>query len=239
MRLAVLSDVHANLTALEAVGADLTRVSPDLVLHGGDLVGSGPRPAEVIDYLRDRGWRGVQGNAEEMLWDPAKVRSYFEPPSLQPFRDIVSRTIVATIEEIGDERLRWLRALPTRWIEPDLTIVHASPGDLWRSPMAGARDEELVTCYADLATARVIYGHIHTPYVRRLPSFIVANSGSVGLPYDGDPRAAYLLIDDDRVNVRRVEYDIDREVESLFDTRWPDAAWLAAVLRQGRPLPPP
>jgi predicted phosphodiesterase len=69
MRIAVLSDVHGNLTALEAVVADLTATSPDLVVHGGDLVG-GSRNAEVIDLVRDCGWPGVYGNAEEMLWMP-------------------------------------------------------------------------------------------------------------------------------------------------------------------------
>lgn len=238
MRLAIVSDVHANLTALEAVVADLTRVSPDLVLHGGDLVGSGARPAEVVDCIRDLAWPGVQGNAEEMLWDPEKVATYFKPPALQPWRDIVARTIMATADAIGDERLSWLRALPTRWVEGDTAIVHASPNDLWRSPMANATDEELLGTYGSLATSRVIYGHIHTPYVRRLPHFTVANSGSVGLPYDGDPRAAYLLIDDDGVTIRRVEYDIDREVGALFERQCPDGAWLADMLRRGRPVSP-
>lgn len=239
MRLAVVSDVHANLTALEAVVADLRRVSPDLILHGGDLVGSGARPAEVIDCVRDLGWPGVQGNAEEMLWDAEKVATFFKSPALEPWRDIVSRTITATVDAIGDERLNWLRALPTRLMEADTTVVHASPNDLWRSPMVNATDEELVRTFADLGTSRVIYGHIHSPYIRRLASFTVANSGSVGLPYDGDPRAAYLLVDEDHMTIRRVEYDIEREIASLYDTQCPDAAWLADILRLGRPMPPP
>ena len=239
MRVAVVSDIHGNLTALDAVVADLKQVSPDLIVHGGDLVGSGARPAEVVDRLRDLGWPGVQGNAEEMLWNPDRVADHFRSPALQRWREIVSRTIVATVDAIGDERLNWLRALPGRWSGNDLTVVHAGPDDFWRSPGADATDEELAGTYAPLGARRVVYGHIHRPFVRRLPAFTLVNSGSVSLSYDGDPRAAYALVDDDRVTIRRVEYDVEREVTALFERQCPDAAWLADMLRTGTPVPPP
>jgi putative phosphoesterase len=232
MRVAVISDIHANLTALEAVIADLKQVSPDLVVHGGDLVGSGARPAEVVDRVRQLGWPGVQGNAEEMLWNPARVADYFQPAALHRWRDIVSRSIVATVDALGDERLDWLRALPARWSGNNLTVVHASPDDFWRAPPADASDEELVRTYGPMRTRRVVYGHIHHPYVRSLPSLTLANSGSVSLSYDGDARAAYALVDDAGITIHRVDYDIDREVRTLFETRCPDAAWLAETLRR-------
>jgi len=239
MRVAVVSDIHGNLTALEAVLADLKEASPDIVVHGGDLVGSGARPAEVVDCIRDLDWPGVQGNAEEMLWNPDRVAEYFRPPALQRWREMVSRNITATVDAIGAERLDWLRRLPGRWSENDLTIVHAGPGDFWRSPFANAGDEELATTYGPLGTRRVVYGHIHWPYIRRLPSFTLANSGSVSLSYDGDRRAAYALVDDDQVTIRRVEYDVEREAATLLARQYPDAAWLAAWLRKGAALPPP
>jgi predicted phosphodiesterase len=239
MRIAVVSDIHANLTALEAVIADLKHVSPDLIVHGGDLVGSGARPAEVVDRVRELAWPGVQGNAEEMLWNPARVAEYFRAPALQHWREIVSRTITATIDALGNQRVGWLSVLPSSWVENDLTIVHASPDDFWRAPMANSTDEELVNTYGSVGTRRVIYGHIHCACVRRLPSFTLANSGSVSLSYDGDPRAAYLVVDEDHITIRRVEYDIEREVTMLFQMKYPDAAWLAEMLRQGIPLPAP
>ena len=239
MRVAVVSDIHGNLTALEAVVADLKRVSPDLIVHGGDLVGSGARPAEVVDFVRGLGWPGVQGNTEEMLWNPARVAEYFAPPARQPWREIVSRTIRATLDAIGDERLAWLRALPGRWSGHDLTVVHAGPDDFWRAPMTDASNEELADTYGPLGAHCVVYGHIHCPYVRRLNSFTVANSGAVSLSYDGDPRAAYALMDDGQVTIRRVDYDIEREVATVVAWRCPDASWLAGMLRSGTPLPPP
>ena len=239
MRVAVVSDIHGNLTALDAVVADLGHVSPDLIVHGGDLVGSGARPAEVVDRIRDLKWPGVQGNAEEMLWNPDRVAAFFRAPALEQWREIVSRTIGATLDAIGNERLNWLRALPGRWSENDLTVVHAGPDDFWRSPLADADDEELASTYAPLGTRHVVYGHIHRPYVRRLPSFTLVNSGSVSLSYDGDPRAAYALIDEEQVTIRRVEYDVEREVTTLFKRRCPEAAWLADMLRKATPVPPP
>ncbi len=78
MRLAIVSDIHGNLTALEAVIADLKTASPDLVVHGGDLAASGNRPAEVVDRIRELGWPGVVGNTDEMLWVPEQFDRQME-----------------------------------------------------------------------------------------------------------------------------------------------------------------
>ena len=84
----------------------------------------------------------------------------------------------------------------------------------------------------------VVYGHIHLPFVRNLPGRIVANSGSVGLPHDGDRRAAYLLLDDSKPVIRRVEYDVDRELEALAQCGLPHAAWVARILASATPQVP-
>jgi predicted phosphodiesterase len=78
MRVAVVSDIHGNLTALDAVIADIRRAGADVVVHGGDLVSGGPRPAEVIDRIRDVGWPGVYGNTDEMLWRPDRMSARLE-----------------------------------------------------------------------------------------------------------------------------------------------------------------
>jgi diadenosine tetraphosphatase ApaH/serine/threonine PP2A family protein phosphatase len=96
-----------------------------------------------------------------------------------------------------------------------------------------------LTTYAALKSRIVIYGHIHRPYVRRLPSMVVVNSGSVGLSYDGDPRAAYAVIDGEQITIRRVEYDVEREARALIARKCPDAQWIAEMLRKGTPLPLP
>jgi len=89
MRVAVLSDIHANLTALDAVIADLRTTGPDLIVHGGDLMSGGPRPAEVIDRIREMNWPGVYGNTDEMLWAPERVSETLQAPHLQRIRDLL------------------------------------------------------------------------------------------------------------------------------------------------------
>ena len=83
----------------------------------------------------------------------------------------------------------------------------------------------------------MVYGHIHRPFVRSTPVLDVANAGSAGLPWDGDRRASYLLIDGDRVEVVRVEYDVEAEAAALTASRYPDRARIAEMLRRGRFLP--
>lgn len=206
MRIAIVSDIHGNLAALEAVLADLRDASPDLVLHGGDLADSGPHPVEVVDCIRSLGWQGVMGNTDEMLFHPEALEA-FAATSSAPASvwATVRENAAAARAELGQERLAWMASLPRVIAREELSLVHASPGDLWRAPGAKAADEELVAVYGAPGAAVVVYGHIHVPFVRSMDGLIVANAGSVGLPFDGDPRASYLLVGDGRAVIRRVE----------------------------------
>jgi len=238
MRIAVVSDIHANLTALEAVIEAIRRTGVDLVVHGGDLMAGGRRPAEVIDRIRELNWPGVYGNTDEMLWMPHRVAEMLQAPDLHRIRDLVlEHTIPATLGAIGDERLAWLKTLPRRWCEGEVAIVHATPDDVWPIVSSNASDEELDRVYSVLQSKLVVYRHIHQPFVRWLPAFTVVNSGAVSLSYDGDPRAAYALIDDGRAEIRRVGYDIDDEIRLLRDSDDPFAESTAETLRTGRYAP--
>ena len=242
MRVAIVSDIHANLTALEAVVADLAQQKPDLVVHGGDLVAGGSQNAEVIDRIRDLNWPGVYGNTDEMLWAPERLEAALQAPQFVRMRDILLTEIIPAIRDaIGSERLAWLRALPLEWSSADRSVaaVHAAPGDPWRSPGATATDAELEQVYGPLGCGRVVFGHIHQPFVRQIAELTVANAGSVSLSYDGDPRAAYAIVDDEGVTIRRVTYDIEEEIRRLEAARDPYAAYSAAVLRTARPAPFP
>jgi predicted phosphodiesterase len=237
--LAIVSDIHGNLTALDAVIADIARRGVDRVLQGGDLALAGCQPAEVIDRVRELGWAGIVGNTDELLWRPEE-RAVQErnAPKLRPLLRLLFEDYApATRELIGDERVEWLRGLPAVHREDDLALLHASPGDLWRAPAPDAGDGDLVATYESCQAEKVVYGHIHRPYVRRVGALTVANSGSVGSPFDGDPRASYLLIDGDEANVVRVEYDVEREASLLLASGYPDADRLAETRRSGRFIP--
>jgi putative phosphoesterase len=238
MRIAVVSDVHGNMTALEAVLADLATVAPDLIVHGGDLC-SGSCSAAVIDRIRMLGWPGVYGNTDEALWDPARADAYLAGAGLDQMRAIVAEQMAFTAAELGSDRLAWLGSLPLRWTSHDLAVVHSTPENVWSIVAANAPDEELLGIYAPLECNRVVFGHIHQPFVRQLPGFVLANSGCLSLSYDGDPRAAYALVDPGGIAIRRVEYDIDREARALVSSGFPYAAWMADMLRAARYIAPP
>jgi len=239
MRVAIVSDLHGNRRAFEAVLDDLEQVAPDLILHGGDLAAGGAHPADIIDQVHSLGWPGVRGNTDEMLWSPESLAEYAAAnPKIERLLAMVQETIPPTLASIGEERLRWLEGLPTMYSQEGFSLVHASPDDLWRAPMANASDEELQSTYASLGAPIVVYGHIHCPYVRRLHRMTVANTGSVSQSYDGDRRASYLLMDGESIAIRRVEYDVESEARELSRSGLPHADWLARILLAGKYRPP-
>jgi protein phosphatase len=170
MRLAVLSDIHGNLTALEAVLADLKSVAPDVVVHGGDLVANGARPAEIVDTIRDIGWPGICGNTDEMLWRPELlVELELKAPTKHGLRRVLFDDIApAACELLGTLRVDWLRSLPKAWCTDEYAVFHASADNLWRAPLADAPDREFVAAYGAVKSNNVIYGHTHRPFVRRI-----------------------------------------------------------------------
>jgi predicted phosphodiesterase len=234
MRIAIVSDIHGNRTAFEAVLADLRYTSPDLILHGGDLADSGANPAEIVDRIRDLGWQGVVGNTDEMLFMPEVLKENANPsPELQPLFAAIQVMATATCEALGEERLAWLRGLPRIQIHGPMALVHASPESRWKAPMPTASDAKLESVYRPLGQPIAVYAHIHRSYIRSVSGMIVANTGSVSLSHDGDRRAAYLLLDDSQPAIRRVEYDIDSELEALSGCGLPHADWVAKMLESG------
>lgn len=239
MRIAIVSDIHGNLSAFQAVVADLRETAPDLVLHGGDLAEGGARPAEIVDAIRSFGWQGVVGNTDEVLWAPGRLEEFAaRAPKLRPLMACIGEIVAATCEWLGADRIAWLQRLPQIQRAGSLALVHASPDDLWRGPLSTATDGELEATYGALGTPIAVYGHIHAPFVRRVGAFTVANSGSAGLPYDGDPRASYLLLDDSQITIQRVEYDVEAECRTVLQSGLPHSAWVAHMLRTAQYQPP-
>jgi predicted phosphodiesterase len=244
MRIAILSDIHGNRTAFEAVLADLQQTSPDLILHGGDLADTGASPVEIVDRIRGLGWQGVVGNTDEMLFRPESLEEFASQSSAPPSLWTAIRQMAAgTRIVLGEERTAWLSGLARVRIQSPMALVHASPESLWRAPTPEATDAELESVYGPLGQPIAVYGHIHRPYVRSVPSpqvgeRLVTNTGSVGLSYDGDRRASYLLLDGPSPTIRRVEYDVEKELKALSSCGLPHADWIAKILHTSSPQMP-
>jgi putative phosphoesterase len=235
LRIAIVSDIHGNLSALEAVLGDLRETSPDVVFHGGDLADGGARPAEVVDRVRELGWRGVIGNTDEMLARPETLADFAtqSSPALQPLFAVIKGNAAVAREALGEDRVAWLGSLPQAQIQEEFALLHASPESCWRAPGPEATDAKLESVYKPLGKTLVVYAHIHRPYIRRISGLTIANTGSVSLSYDGDPRASYLLVDESTQRIRRVEYDVAHECKILAESRLPHAGWIAKMLEGG------
>jgi diadenosine tetraphosphatase ApaH/serine/threonine PP2A family protein phosphatase len=211
------------------------------VVHGGDLAVAGCSGPEVVDLIRELGWPGIVGNTDELLWRPEEHDNQLQrAPELAALLSVLFDSYApVTRAQLGDERLQWLRQLPPehREPDPDLALVHASPGEPWRAPAPDADEQQLADTYGPLNAAIAVYGHIHRPFVRHLDQVTVINSGSVGNPFDGDARAGYALIDGDRAEIVRVEYDIEREVHTVLRSGYPDADRIAAMRQTGEFVP--
>jgi predicted phosphodiesterase len=241
MRVAILSDIHGNLTAFEAVLTDLRHAAPDLVLHAGDLADGGSRPIEIVDHIRALALPGVMGNGDEMLARPESLEDFarhsFAPPTLW---SAVRQMAATTRDLLGKERLAWLGQLPLTCTYPAFAVVHATPPTCWKAPPSNATESDLEQTYSPLTRPTVAFGHTHLPAIRQMdgPVKLLINTGSVGLPYDGDSRASYLLLDGQTPTIRRVWYDVEKEVKALLSSSLPGADWVARILRTARPQMP-
>jgi diadenosine tetraphosphatase ApaH/serine/threonine PP2A family protein phosphatase len=216
MRIAVLSDIHANLPALDAVLADAGPL--DGTWHLGDVVGYGPDPDGVVSRLREIGAVGVRGNHDAAACGGPEI-DWFNPDA----RSAMEWTRTA----ISATTLQWLRGLPERRTIDAFELVHGSPREpLWEYVTSAsiARDS-LALLHEPIG----LHGHTHIPvafvqegdgverFSPRVGSTLdlrgrraLVNPGSVGQPRDGDPRASYLILDTATATIawHRVEYDV-------------------------------
>jgi hypothetical protein len=194
---------------------------------------------EIVDRVRDLGWPGVVGNTDEMLAMPETLEEFASqskaPPALwSAIREIAA----ATRDVLGEERLAWLGALAKIQMQGEIALVHASPESRWKAPGPEADDAELEKVYGPLGVSVAVYGHVHRSFIRRVSGLTVVNTGSVSLSYDGDRRASYLLLDDLEPTIRRVEYDVEKELKALSLCGLPHSDWVAKTLESGGPQMP-
>ena len=229
MRVAVLSDIHSNVIALDAVLSEVGTI--DAIWHLGDVVGYGPDPDGVVARLASVGAVGVAGNHD---------RAALGGPEIDWFNPDARAAMEWTRRRIGDPARAWLAALPATRVEAGMTLVHGSPRDpVWEYVTS------IPIARANLAAAETpitLHGHTHVPMTwadrqGRVESVAASagttfalddahallNPGSVGQPRDGDPRASWLEIDTDAATAtwHRVGYDVAAVQQAILDEGLP------------------
>ncbi|MFB6113774.1 MAG: metallophosphoesterase [Halodesulfurarchaeum sp.] len=219
MKVGVLSDIHSNRVAFEAVLSDMPSV--DHLVCAGDVVGYNPWPAECVSAVRDREIPTVMGNHDRMV---AHGRNFLANP-------MAKAGIEHATAALDDDQIEWLRELPTErtLFDGRLKIVHGHPADPDRYTFPEDFHEGLLGSEDVL-----VLGHTHVQHVERYRDGIVLNPGSVGQPRDRDPRAAYAVLDLERLSVEthRVEYDVESVVDAIREAGMPEQT--ATRLLDGR-----
>jgi len=234
MRIAVLSDLHGNLLALDACLADLeSQGGAEAIVVAGDLCLDGPKPKKVLQRLEEIGAACVRGNKDRYLYDDSATEK-------------LSTAVMAqagwTRRDLGERWLGWLRELPFALRigedENQLLIVHANPLNDDEHLWPDADDATLTRLVGDERATAIAFGHLHLPYVRIWKGRMLVNVASAGLPKDGDPRACYAIFTERdagwQVKHRRVAFDVKRVATQLADSGIPESADLIATLRRHR-----
>lgn len=213
MKLLIVSDIHANPWALDAVLKDAGSV--DHVLFAGDAVNYGPDPRPVIARLRELGAIGVCGNHDHAVaWSTDPRASTAKQPIALAMRDW-------TRGQLNGADIAWLARLPLHLTvkieDTSFALFHATPRDSLSdySLVPTVSDAYLSEIVAGVDADVLVVGHTHLPFARECGRLRIVNPGSVGQPLDGDPRAAYALWQDGEIRSRRVAYDIDAATDAI------------------------
>ena len=250
MRYALLSDVHANLPAIEAVFADLDgRSDVDAIYHLGDLVGYAPWPDEVVQLLKARAIPGIAGNYDSTTATDYKHCGCRYEDARQ--EELAHLSYEWTRAHVSRETKRYLGSLPFRidvrplgghTAGPRLILLHGNPvlnTVYWTADRPDRFCLQMAETVSAKAGDAIAFGHTHKPWHRVIEGIHFVNTGSVGRPKDGDPRAGYALVTMDAAHVEvemvRVAYDVDHAAEGIVASELPDD--FAEILRTGGRAP--
>ncbi len=238
LRLAYFSDIHGNDLALKEMLRDIDSIGADLAVCGGDLVGYGAHPNEVIQLLRERKLPVIMGNYDDGV-------GYGRPECGCAYQDsrlaeLGRRSLLWSQREVTEENKAYLRGLPGR-LElvshgRKVLMVHGSPRRINEYLFADRPEESLARLFEAERADVILCGHTHLPYVRKVGESMLINAGSVGKPKDCDPRAGYVLVaiaeEGVKAEIRRVAYDVEAAAKMIEATELPRE--FAAAIREAQ-----
>jgi putative phosphoesterase len=208
MKIAVISDIHSNFEALQAVLREIDDENIKHIYCCGDIVGFNASPHEVIELLQERQIPCVQGNHDFIAACLHKL-DWFNPDARE--------AILWTHKQLSKAEKKWLLNLPMKFHAKDITMWHGSENDLFEGLYPESLDKIKLP-----KTRMLLTGHVHIPFSKEVKGVLVVNPGSVGQPHDGDARASFAIIDENfKVAIKRVKYDIDATAEKIIKARLP------------------
>jgi len=219
----IISDIHANLPALEAVFRDLKHNfgSVDYVLCAGDVVGLGPYPNEVIDALKNlKNFISVKGAMDQAIVDGnTKGFDGMDAESIKWTRKILTEDNIDFLDFLDDYKAIKIQGFK-------IFLVHGSPADHLNGRISKLESlEKMEKYFQDTDADIIICGQTHIPFVKEHYGKYIINAGSVGLPKDGNPKACYVFVDLENMEIsfRRVSYDMDSLARKMKDLNFPEA----------------
>lgn len=235
MRLAFISDIHGNATALESVLQDIKRQNIDEVYVLGDLCYRGPEPLASLNLVQSLDTKVIKGNADEWV-----VRGVREGEVPDEAYNMMNKERDWIVEKLDDESIDYLKNLPTELqLECNAKKIHAfhaTPTSLFDVVLPDASDdilkEKMMSNEADV----FIYGHIHKPYIKFINGKCIINTGSVGLPFDGLNKPSYAIveIENDKIEAKiiRVDYEVDTVIKQFNESDYPNKKLLINMLAE-------
>ena len=225
MKIAIISDIHSNLEALETVLKEIDKMKIQTIFCVGDVVGYSANPNEVVEELRKRNITSVMGNHDYAV---ANLNTTW-------FNTYAAQAIWWTIENLKTENSKFIKSLPEKnemkLKDYKTLIVHGSPRNpIWEYIYPIDVNSDFVK---NLDYDIIVMGHTHIPFVKKVANKLVLNPGSVGQPRDSDPKASFAIIDVDKFSAKiiRLDYNIETASKKIIKAGLPE--FLALRLQSG------
>ena len=242
---AILSDIHGNIPALEAVLADLAAFEIDHVIVPGDVIGFGPSPRQAAQLVMEKGWSVIRGNNEFFLTDYKTTRALAE------WDDPVQFAPAIWLDRQFDRKLKtiigsWADTLSLYFRDaPPILVCHGTPASPWGTIYSTMTEEEIEKALCHVGAEYVICGHTHLPMDRQSGKWRIFNPGAVGVPLDGLFSASYMMLEGNEEGwtptFRRVPFDYDALFEQFERSGYnqesgPMGRLVLEVYKTARPL---
>jgi putative phosphoesterase len=237
LKIAFLSDIHGNATALEAVLEDIKARNVDKTYVLGDICYRGPEPKRSLDLVRELDAEVIKGNADEWV-----VRGVQKGEVPNQALELMNKERAWTLSKLDLESIHYLQSLPLELkIELEgvrIHAYHATPKSLFDIVPPDEPEEKLMETQMIQEAELYIYAHIHKPYIRYTNGKCIINTGSVGLPFDGSNNASYAIVDLNGINYQtaiiRVDYNVEKVINQFSFTDYPNKESMVKILKNAK-----